>query len=670
VSMVARAAFRDDDVDIAQALAAEATPALHSAVRARADARRQATDALADVSRLLSQTLDSDTVGQRATESVCRLLDASSAILYRASPDGTLVGEAVFADEFPWVKRLPAGSGLAGLALHERKPLFTADVLTDPRLTYSREVREAAAKSTRRALLAVPLLAQDQELGVLTVGDHTGRRFGEDDIRLVQAFADQTAVALQNARLYREASRRAARMSALAAVERLLSETLDAALVTRRIVETIGDLVDAQAARLFRADGDAFVLVAAAGDAGPRLINGLRFEPGTGLLALAVRDRTPVQSQNILDDERVRYAPEQRAAIEGARFRAILAAPLVVNQRVIGVLNVGAAAGRVWDDEDVALVQMFADQAARALENARLFADEQAARAAAQAAVLALRENEAVLQRAMQVGQIGSWTADLGTAAGLSWSDEVCRIFGVERSALSGTVADFTDRVHPDDTGKLEAARDEAMASNGQFSVEHRIVLPDGAVRWVHELADIQRDAQGRALRFIGVVQDITERKQAEEALQAAEEQLRQSQKMDAIGRLAGGVAHDFNNLLSIVLGRTELMRNREELSPALKRDVELIHRTAERAAALTRQHRRAPGPRAGQRGSRADRAGDHEPRRQRARRDAQRRAPDAGDGRGGSGRSACEPASRCPARALHGADGRGHRHRHGRRDA
>jgi two-component system cell cycle sensor histidine kinase/response regulator CckA len=190
----------------------------------------------------------------------------------------------------------------------------------------------------------------------------------------------------------------------------------------------------------------------------------------------------------------------------------------------------------------------------------------------------------------MEVGQIGSWTAGVGPGAPLSWSHEVCRIFGIDPATLTGTADDFVARAHPEDLAKVYAARDEAFASGESMRIDHRIVRPDGAVRWVHERADVVRDAQGRPERLIGVVQDITERKQAEEALQVAEEQLRQSQKMDAIGRLAGGVAHDFNNLLSIITGRSELLLARRDLADVVRRDVDLVHKAADRAASLTRQ--------------------------------------------------------------------------------
>ena len=90
--------------------------------------------------------------------------------------------------------------------------------------------------------------------------------------------------------------------------------------------------------------------------------------------------------------------------------------------------------------------------------------------------------------------------------------------------------------------------------------------------------------------RGVCFVLDISERKRADHALRESEKQLRHAQKLEAVGRLAGGVAHDFNNLLTMIAGRSELMRDRLGADDPLRREVELILNTAERAAALTRQ--------------------------------------------------------------------------------
>jgi signal transduction histidine kinase len=137
--------------------------------------------------------------------------------------------------------------------------------------------------------------------------------------------------------------------------------------------------------------------------------------------------------------------------------------------------------------------------------------------------------------------------------------------------------------VHTDDRERVKTATRAALADDVPYDIEHRIVRPDGTVRWVHEQAKILRDAQGRPLRMIGTVQDVTDRR-------LLEDQLRQSQKMDAIGRLAGGIAHDLNNALTAIAGYAELALGEVEAGHPARADVEEIRRAAERAGSVTRQ--------------------------------------------------------------------------------
>src|SRR5207249_9627526 len=126
--------------------------------------------------------------------------------------------------------------------------------------------------------------------------------------------------------------------------------------------------------------------------------------------------------------------------------------------------------------------------------------------------------------------------------------------------------------------------RGEAVPSQYELQATRR----DGSLIWVDiQVAEILWEGEPAVQ---STVLDITERKRAEQALRQSEAQLRQVQKMEAVGQLAGGVAHDFNNLLTVITGRTELLLLRLAADDPHRRDVELVRKTADRAASLTQQ--------------------------------------------------------------------------------
>ncbi|MBA3442057.1 MAG: PAS domain S-box protein [Pyrinomonadaceae bacterium] len=145
--------------------------------------------------------------------------------------------------------------------------------------------------------------------------------------------------------------------------------------------------------------------------------------------------------------------------------------------------------------------------------------------------------------------------------------------------------------VHPDDISPNLAAMQQLLDGTKRFyQMEQRYCHKLGQVAWVLVNASLVRDAKGDPLHFILQIQDISERRAAEEALARSEDQLRQSQKMEAVGQLAGGVAHDFNNLMTAITGYSALMLDDLEEDSALRPDIEEIKRAAERAASLTKQ--------------------------------------------------------------------------------
>ncbi|RPI36826.1 MAG: EAL domain-containing protein [Nitrospiraceae bacterium] len=140
----------------------------------------------------------------------------------------------------------------------------------------------------------------------------------------------------------------------------------------------------------------------------------------------------------------------------------------------------------------------------------------------------ALRESEKRLQRAQEIAHLGSWELDVVKNI-LTWSDEVYRIFGFQPREFDATYEAFLEAVHPDDRDAVDAAYSGSLREGrDNYEIEHRIVRRhSGEIRHVHEKCEHVRDATGRVIRSFGMVQDITERIRAEEALRESEEKYR-----------------------------------------------------------------------------------------------------------------------------------------------
>jgi len=129
-----------------------------------------------------------------------------------------------------------------------------------------------------------------------------------------------------------------------------------------------------------------------------------------------------------------------------------------------------------------------------------------------------LKRSEEHYKLAQRAASIGSWDWDILTGK-LHWSDQIEPMFGLAPGEFKATYEEFLECVHPDDRQYVIDSVNACVLEGHEYSIEHRIVWPDGSIHWVAEIGDVIRDRGGEAIRMLGIVRDITERKQAEEEI-------------------------------------------------------------------------------------------------------------------------------------------------------
>jgi PAS domain S-box-containing protein len=194
----------------------------------------------------------------------------------------------------------------------------------------------------------------------------------------------------------------------------------------------------------------------------------------------------------------------------------------------------------------------------------------------------ALRESEERYERAERIGHFGHWDGDFMEDWNV-WSEETYRIFGIDPAKFKPTYKAFLNFVHPEDREKLERTVQPLIKQGGEIDVEYRIIRPDGQVRFIHSVAEVHLDKNGKPWKSLGMLHDITERKRMEQ-------EITKVQQLESLGILAGGIAHDFNNILTAILANISMVKLYGDLQDDISQMLTEAEKASLRAKKLTQQ--------------------------------------------------------------------------------
>jgi GAF domain-containing protein len=610
-------AFSQDDVFILQTLADQLAVAIESA-RLYQETVRQLEEAetLSAMTTALTRSLDLDQVLQSIVDSATRLIPAStSGVIHLADEaTGKLIPRATSLEaKIQENMGMPIGKGIAGLVMQEKRLINVPNVEKDPRFI------QLDTGTPKKSLLTAPLLIERECIGTLSLNSDQVGAFSADDERLLTTLAAQAAIAVRNARLYQEVHRRVEELIFLNRVGRAVTSSLDLEQILTTVLEETARVLRTEAGSILLLDEESSELVfeAAVGPRPSEEMKGLRSPLGQGIAGWVAREGQRLLVPDVREDPRF-YPGIDEAT--GFVTRSVLAVPLKVKGKVIGVIEAVNKTEGNFTQADVALLASMAQWAAIAIENAQLFAEtrqrfeEMAALHDTSLDITARLEMPELLKSIVERA-VGLLRADTGgvylydheqkalrLAIGYDYTEKYVGATLKPGEGMAGKVFQSGEPMMVDDyrtwggrAAVFEADQPFSAALQVPLKWQERtlgvLAIDANAERRTFKQDDVWLATlfANQAVIAIENARLYEELQNRIEELKRTQAQLIQSAKLAAIGELAAGVAHEINNPLTSIVGFTRLLLQRVDEDDLMKEDLQIIDREAARTKAIVR---------------------------------------------------------------------------------
>jgi PAS domain S-box-containing protein len=445
---------------------------------------------------------------------------------------------------------------------------------------------DAATYIGFRSVFSTPIVnARGDALGVVVTFFRKPHSPSDRQSRLVELYARQASNALDNARLYHESLQTLAAEQQRTAVLRSLagaSVKINSALALDSLLQIITDqarnIIGArQALTTLLPKGEWNRSITCVSVAEGRSV--LEFAPESSeMFMLACNLNKPVRLQ--AGARANAWGPVRRAT--DATLHGWLAAPLLTRDgRNLGLIQLSHKLNGEFSPDDEAILVQLTHMASVAIDNVRLYREAQEQIAETKRAQEMLERGKESMQLAQQYVGIGIWEWDLQTGE-LAWSDEIRRLHGIEVEKFDGRYESWMESIVSEDRQQVHQSITNALANKGEYEVQYRVVLADKSMHWL--------EARGRTIvmsdvpvRMLGVAMDVTSRK-------AAEQTLRQSEKIAATGRLAASIAHEINNPLASVMNALYILRTNSKMPDSALVYVKTAEEELARVVHITKQ--------------------------------------------------------------------------------